>query len=155
PFGEYWDDSLYRASEMDVKLGRFSHAIEDLERLVKEHETTTLIGTYTRPKMSPGLFRIGVIYATKIHDRAEARDAFRRLYKDFATSPLRNDAIWLEAEMWREDGDADKACSRLATLTKDSPDSKYVPCAIDKCPSIKRPEKSEAPRYCHPYLVRP
>jgi hypothetical protein len=45
-------------------------------------------------------------------------------------------------------------CDRLDTLASDFPDSRYVPCAIEKCPSIKRSSKSKAPKTCHAYLAR-
>ena len=35
------------------------------------------------------------------------------------------------------------------------PDTRFVPCAIQKCPSIARPKKSRAPAECHAYLTRP
>jgi outer membrane protein assembly factor BamD (BamD/ComL family) len=154
PFGALWDNSLYRASEMDEKLTRYAHAIVDLERMVGERETTSLVGSYTRPKMSAGLFRIGMLYGFRLHDRARGRDAFHRLQSEFATSKLRPDALWFEARLWADDGDAKTACDRLATLARDFPDSRYVPCAIEKCPALKRAEKSRAPKECHAYIGR-
>lgn len=155
PYGALWDDSLFHASEMDEKLGRHAHAIEDLERMLAERETTSLVGSYQRPRMSPALFRIGVIYATGVKDREKARAAFHRLYSEFKTSKLRADALWYEASLWAEDGDAKTSCARLETLASEFPDSRYVPCAVEKCPSVKPPEKSKAPKACHPYLTRP
>ena len=154
PFGALWDNALYRASEMDDALGRYAHAIVDLERMIREHESTSLVGSYTRPKMSPGLFRIGVLYGFRMHDHARARAAFQRLHDEFATSKLRPDALWLEARLWDEDGNATSACDTLARLTTEFPDSRYVPCAIEKCPAVKRANKSKAPTSCHPYLLR-
>jgi hypothetical protein len=45
-------------------------------------------------------------------------------------------------------------CDRLSTLASDFPDSRYVPCAMERCPGIKRPSKSKAPATCHGYLTR-
>jgi hypothetical protein len=154
PFGALWDDALWRASEIDGALGRDQEAVDDLDRMLRERETTTLVGSYQRPRMSPSLFRIGVLYATRLHDRAKARDAFHRLYTEFTTSSLRGRAMWMEAKLWREDGDESKTCDRLSTLVHDDPDSRYVPCAIETCPSIKRPAKSGAPASCHAYIAR-
>jgi tetratricopeptide (TPR) repeat protein len=155
PRGALWDDSLYKASEMDEKLKRFPHAIEDLEKMLAERETTTLVGSYQRPRMSPALLRMGILYRDGLSDRARARDAFRRLYADFKTSSLRDDALWLEADLWSADGNENEACARLGTLLQDFPDSRYVPCATTKCPTLKRPEKSKAPAECRDYLTRP
>lgn len=154
PFGAYNDDSLFRAAEMEEKLGRDKEAIAILERLLAQREKSTMMGSYERPRYIPALLRIVKIYEEKLHDRAKARDALHRLYSDFQTSTLRDDALWREAELWRKDGDAGTACSRLSTLASDFPDSKYVPCAIEQCPSISRPSKSKAPKTCHAYLTR-
>jgi hypothetical protein len=67
---------------------------------------------------------------------------------------LRARALWLEAALWREDGRQDQACDRLGTLVSQFPDSRYVPCAIAQCTSLKRPEGSGAPKECHPYILR-
>jgi tetratricopeptide (TPR) repeat protein len=154
PYGALWDDSLWFAMEMDEKLARPAHGIEHLERMLLERETTTLVGSYQRPRMTPALFRIGTIYAKDLHDHDKARAAYHRLYAEFTTSKLRDSALWFEAALWAEDGDTKTSCARLGTLASDFPDSRYVPCAIDKCPAIKRSEKSKAPKECHPYLLR-
>jgi outer membrane protein assembly factor BamD (BamD/ComL family) len=154
PYGALWDDSLFRASEMDEKTSHPQHAIADLERMLVERETTSLVGSYQRPRMSPALFRIGLIYARDLHDREHARAAFHRLYTEFTTSKLRADALWFEASLWAEEGDAKTQCARLETLASDFPDSRYVPCVVEKCPSVKPAEKSKAPKTCHPYLLR-
>jgi TolA-binding protein len=153
PFGSLWDDALYRASEMDEKLGRYREAIADLERMLKEREEASTMGSYERPKYTPALLRIAQLYADKLHDRERARDTYHRLYSEFSHSIMRDDALWKEAELWRADGNEEKACSRLSTLVSDFPDSRYVPCAVDRC-KLKRPEKSKAPATCHPYITR-
>jgi hypothetical protein len=154
PFGSFFDDALWEASLLDEKLGRDAAAAADLERLVKERETTTIVGTYERPKYVPAMLRLGELYRDRLHDHARARDAYHRLYADFAHSTARDDALWLEAALWREDGDPASACDRLATLVHDFPDSRYVPCAIRECKKLVRPEKSSAPAECHPYIER-
>jgi tetratricopeptide (TPR) repeat protein len=154
PFGSFFDDVLWEASILDEKLGRNQAAADDLERLVRERETTTIVGTYERPKYVPAMLRLGELYRDRLHDHAKARDAFHRLYADFAHSTARDDALWLEAALWREDGDLATACDRLATLVHDFPDSRYVPCATAECKGLVRPRKSLAPAQCHPYIGR-
>jgi tetratricopeptide (TPR) repeat protein len=154
PFGGFFDDALWRASALDEKLGRYPQAVDDLERMVKERETTTIVGTYERPQYVPAMLRIGQLYRDRLHDHERARAAFHRLYTDFANSEKRDDALWLEASLWREDGDAVAACRRLSTLVHDFPDSRFVPCAIADCVGLERPAKSAAPRECHPYIRR-
>lgn len=154
PSGAYFDDSLYRASEIEEELGRPREAIALLERLLSFRESSVTIGSYERPRYVPAILRIATIYEEKLHDRRMARETLHRLYSDFKTSTMRDDALWREADLFRKDGDNDTACSRLGTLTRDFPDSRYVPCAIERCPSIQRPAKSKAPKECHSYLTR-
>jgi tetratricopeptide (TPR) repeat protein len=154
PFGGLNDDAIYRAAEMEEKLGRPKEAIALLERLLSQREIAGFMGSYERPRYLPAVLRIAQIYENQLNDRAKARATLHRLYTDFTTSIMRDDALWREAELWRKDGDTITACDRLATLASDFPDSRYVPCASLRCPSIKRPGKSKAPATCHEYLLR-
>jgi tetratricopeptide (TPR) repeat protein len=154
PFGSFFDDALWHASLIDEKLGLYQAAIDDLERMLRERETTSIMGSYERPKFVPAMLRVGELYRDRLHDRAKAKGAFHRLYADFAHSTLRDRALWLEAALWREDGDEATACSRLATLVGQFPDSRYVPCAIQHCPGLSRPRASTAPKECHEYIER-
>jgi tetratricopeptide (TPR) repeat protein len=154
PFGAFFDDALWRASLIDERLGLYEGAIDDLTRLVRERETTTLVGSYERSRYVPAMLRIGELCRDRLHDRARARDAFHRLYAEFAHSTMRDRALWLEAALWRDDGDAVTACDRLGTLIEKFPDSRYVPCAIEQCRTLARPRDSAAPRECHEYIAR-
>lgn len=155
PKGSYFDDALYRASEMEEKLGRPDEAIAHLEHLLRFRESASVMGSYERPRYLPAALRIATLYEDTLHDRAKARDALHRIYRDFKTSTLRDDALWREADLWKKDGDSATACNRLATLASDFPDSRYVPCVEAQCPGVKRRSKSKAPKECHPYLLRP
>jgi tetratricopeptide (TPR) repeat protein len=154
PKGAYFDDALFRASEIEEKLGRPREAIGHLERMLSFRESSATIGSYERPRYIPALLRIAKLYEDRLNDRAKARETLHRLYADFKTSTLRDDALWREAELWQKDGDQNTACDRLATLASDFPDSRYVPCAVERCPNVKRPSKSKAPKACHTYITR-
>jgi outer membrane protein assembly factor BamD (BamD/ComL family) len=154
PGGALWDDALFHASELDEQLGRYDAAIAELETMLAQRETSHMMGTYQRPLYTPALVRIGVLYRDRMHDRARARDAFHRLYTDFDTSVNRDDALWEEALLWRDEGDTGTACVRMRTLVREFPDSRYVPCAAEQCPGVVRADKSQAPRECHAYLKR-
>jgi tetratricopeptide (TPR) repeat protein len=154
PFGSLWDDALYRASEMEEKLGRYPEAIAPLERMLKEREEAHTLGSYERPRYTPALMRIAQLRSERLGDRDGARAAYHRLYAEHTHSPMRDDALWREAGLWRLDGRDDKACDRLQTLASDFPDSRYVPCAVAQCPGVRRPEKSKAPATCHAYITR-
>ncbi len=154
PYGAFFDDALWRASLLDEKLGHDQAAADDLERMVAERETTTLVGSYERKHYVPAMIRLGELYRDRLHDHAKARATFHRLYTDFVHSSRRDDALWLEASVWKEDGDASTACSRLATLVHDFPDSRYVPCVTEQCPTVERPRESGAPKTCRAYIER-
>lgn len=152
PFGVYFDDALYFASEEEEKLGRLPEAVEHLNFLLSHRESSHMIGSYERPKYVPALLRLATLYATKLGDREAAKNAYHRLYRDFPTSTQRDDALWKEAELWQLDGDKATACDRLATLTREFADSRFVPCAVERCPNVARPAKSKAPASCRAYL---
>lgn len=154
PRGAYFDDALYRASEIEEALGRHREAIALLERMLSFRERASTMGSYERPRYVPAMLRIATLYEERLGDRAKAREALHRLYRDFETSILRDDALWREAELWEVDGDGRTACARLALLVADFPDSRYVPCAVDRCASVERPTSSKAPDHCRAYLTR-
>jgi tetratricopeptide (TPR) repeat protein len=153
PRGAFWDDSLYRASLLDEKLGHVDAAIADLERMLLQREPSFLTGTYERPKYEPAMVRLCALYRDRLRDPARSRECFHRLYTDFTTSELRDDALWEEARLYREGGDGPTACARLGTLVRDFPDSRFVPCALSECSSIPRPAAKGAPAECHGYIA--
>ncbi len=155
PYGAHFDDALFHASELEEELGRPKEAVALLLRMLHERETAHMMGSYQRPLYDDALFRAAKLSEEKLGDRARARELYHQLFTDHTTSILRDDAIWREAELWQADGDGAKACSRLEDMVDKLPDTRFVPCAIQKCPSIARPKKSRAPAECHAYLTRP
>ncbi|MGO8998313.1 MAG: tetratricopeptide repeat protein [Polyangiaceae bacterium] len=153
PHGAFWDDGLYRASLLEEKLGHVDEAMRLLTQMLAERESSWIMGTYERPRYEPAMVRLCALTRDRLHDRPRARECFHKLYRDFTTSELRDDALWEEARLFREDGDPTSACSRLATLASDFPDSRYVPCAMAECSGVTRPKKSGAPIECHPYIA--
>jgi tetratricopeptide (TPR) repeat protein len=152
--GAFFDDALWHASLLDEKLGHAREAVTDLHRLVDVRETTNLVGSYERALYVPAMLRMGNLYRDVLHDHAKARATFHRLYTDFAHSTKRDEALWREAALWRDDGDAKTACDRLSAMLREFPDSRYVPCAIDVCPGLARPPWSSAPRACRDYIQK-
>jgi hypothetical protein len=154
PHGAFWDDGLYRASVLDEKLGRYEDAAALLVEMLGERESSWLLGTYERPRYEPGMIRLCALARDRLHDRPRARACFHRVYAELTTSELRDDALWEEARLFREDGDPSSSCDRLSTLIHAFADSRYVPCAVMACPSLARPDKSGAPLQCHPYIAQ-
>jgi tetratricopeptide (TPR) repeat protein len=154
PYGAFFDGALWKASLLDEQLGQPRTAVDDLEKMVAVRETTSLMGSYERKHYVPAMLRMGALYRDKLGDHVKARATFHRLYTDFAHSTMRDDALWLEAALWRQDGDAHTACDRLGTLVHEFPDSRYVPCATAQCEGLSRPKDSGAPKECRAYLQR-
>lgn len=154
PFGVHWDDALFRAAEIEARLGRPREAIALFERLLAERESAHFMGTYERPRYAPAMLRIADLNEEALNDRAAAREALHRFYKEFKTSTLRDDALFREAKLFRKDGDAAGACRVLDALVSDFPSSRYVPCASALCPEIARPKGSKAPTACRDYILR-
>ena len=151
PFGAFFDDALWKASALDEKLGRYEAAVSDLERLVSVRETTSLMGSYERAKYVPAMLRLGELYRDRLHDHARARAAYHRLYTDFDRSTKRAEALWLEAALWREDGEVGKSCDTLAALVHEFPESRYAPCAVARCPALHATDQASK-RACPAYV---
>jgi tetratricopeptide (TPR) repeat protein len=154
PHGLFWDDALFRASEIDERKGRLDAAEKLLTEMLSKRESSWIAGSYERPRYEPAMVRLCTIARDRLHDRPRARACFDRLYREFTTSELRDDALWEEARLFREDGDNASACDRLTTLVHDFPDSRFLPCAVAACPTIKRPGAGGAPLGCHAYIAK-
>ncbi len=152
--GEYFDDALYRASEIDETQNRIPDAIADLERMLSVLESSTLPGTYIRPRFPDAAWRIAILYRDKIGDKAKARAAFERYVDAFPNATRRDEALWHIAKLLEDAGDSSAACSRLEKLVRTLPDSRYVPCVIARCAGVERPKDSHAPKTCHAYITR-
>jgi len=150
PQGSLFDDALWRASLLDERLGRPQEAISDLRRMLAVREESTLAGSYERPRFSPAQFRIAVLYRDSLGDHRSARREFHRLYAAHKSSILRDDALWEEAKLAREDSDGDAACALGAILATEFRESRYAPCTGALCPSLP-----PANGRCHPYVLRP
>jgi len=152
PVGALWDDALYEAAELDVRLGRPQIALSDLDAMLSQEEVSILNGSYTRPRYPDGTLLAGRIWRDELHDTAQARRMFHAAYANFPSWGMRDHALWLEADLFRQEGHADEECSTLARLVREFPESRYVPCAAGRCAGIARPLGSHAPRACHPYI---
>ncbi len=151
PQGGLFDDALYRASLLDEKLGDPKAAIADLDRMLREREVSTFSGSYERPRYARSQLRRAQLYRDGLKDHATARREFRRLFVEFTTSVLRDDALWEEANLALEDKDEPAACEAASLLVKDLPDSRFAACVKLVCPSLGG---SNTPRQCRHYIER-
>jgi TolA-binding protein len=149
PNGALWDDALYHAAEIDERLGRAKAAIGDLQSMLSRRESSILVGSYTRPRYPLAQMLEGRIYRDDLHDAVRGREAFHAAYADYPTWDRRDEALWLEADLFRKEGHDAQACETLGALVREFPDSRYVPCASAAACSIVRPKESHAPEGCH------
>jgi tetratricopeptide (TPR) repeat protein len=152
PTGALWDDALYHAAELDERLGRPKLAIEDLDAMLSQQEVSILNGSYIRPRFPDATMFAARIYRDDLHDEASARRAFHAAYVNFPDWAMRDQALWLEADLSRAAGRKGEECTTLERLVREFPDSRYVACATERCPEITRPKESRAPQACRPYI---
>src|SRR5690606_8009894 len=77
PMGHNWDEAILRLAQTHLDAGEPKKAIEVLEKLVVEVETTTIIGSYVRSTMPKASLWIGTIYRDELEDRSSADRVFR------------------------------------------------------------------------------
>ncbi|WP_437337294.1 tetratricopeptide repeat protein [Sorangium sp. So ce394] len=148
PAGSLTDDALFRAAELAAALGRPEEAIGYLRELLAPRESAAT-GSYDRARFDDAQLEIARLYRDALGDRAAARRELRKLYTNHPASILRDDALWAEAKLWREDGRTQEACATAALITRELPESRYARCAHAICPSLPAPQ-----RPCADYIVR-
>lgn len=149
PHGPRTDDALFRASQIEERLGRWDRAIAHLREMLGPREASYSAASYERPKFPAAQMRIALLLRDRVGDRAAARAELVRLVDGFPDSTMRDDALWIAARMARDDGDADQACDDVERLRRVQPDSRYVRCGHLLCA-----EEPAGSRPCADYLVR-
>lgn len=148
PSGGLTDDALFHAAKLAAELGRPQEAIGYLREMLAAREGA-VTGSYDRQKYDDAQLEIARLYRDALGDRSAARREFRKLYTDHPASILRDDALWAEAKLWREEGRTKEACDVMRLLARELPDSRYARCASAICPSLPA-----APRPCAEYILR-
>ena len=148
PHGGLTDNAFYEAARIAELLGRPEEAIGYLRELVAPREQAET-GSYERPLFDDAQRRIAIIYRDSIGNRAAARREFRRLHDVHRKSLLRDDALWEEARLWRDDAREDEACSVGSRLRHEFPDSRFARCVHRLCPSLPPMEQP-----CAAYIER-
>lgn len=160
PNSTLFDDALYAASLLDEKLGNPKQAIEDLRKMLSYKEKSALLGTYQRRQYDKAQMRIAELYRDVLGDLTQARKEYRRFYKEFPNSRLRDDALWQEALLAKRQRDDEGACEPVKLLVKEFPLSRYAPCAKLLCkdaPAAKTQEQKKGKQSepeCRDYIKR-
>ena len=153
PHGAYWDDALFRGAECEVRLHHSEQAIQLLNQMLAAREVSHLSGSYERPRFAEAAYRLAELYRDARRDPRAARTAFRRVFLDYPTSTMRDDALWQEALLSRLEPTAD-ACQPLKLLISELADSRYAPCARKLCPELPRGQR-ECATYIESQLATP
>jgi tetratricopeptide (TPR) repeat protein len=119
PQGARWDDALNRMADISLERGDPKAAVGYLERMISVHESSFILGSYTRPLFSKSALRIGRIYRDELHDNKAAIAAFAHMRSEFPHSPHRDDSLLEEAMIRLDTGDSDGACELLGELLED------------------------------------
>jgi hypothetical protein len=146
PRGALWNDALRAAARLEEKLGRPREAIALLERLLAEREHAWIVGSYERG-YAEARFRVAVLERDALGDARAARRSFRRVFDEFPTSLLRDDALYEEARLARRGGDESGACEAINLLLGTLPDSRYAGCAPELCAGARPRPGRRCPSY--------
>lgn len=133
PTGLYWDESILRVAAIERELGQPKRAIEWLKWMISHREESNFMGSYER-HYSKARFLMAEIWRDDLNDWQRAREEFRALVQDYPTSLLRDDALFEAARLSNAHGDATEACSDVAKLEREFPDSRHAHEAEALCP---------------------
>jgi tetratricopeptide (TPR) repeat protein len=119
PKGHRWDDALFRLADLALDAGDPKRAIAYLERMIAVHESSIVVGSYTRPLFPKAALRIARIYRDNLHDTGAALGAYGRVRSEFKNSTVADDALEEEATLRLQNGERDKACSLWRELLEE------------------------------------
>lgn len=146
PHGDLWDDALTHAAELEGRLGNWPAAVEHLQTLLAARESSPRkMGSYERAGFAEAQLRLAEIYRDELNQPTQAREHFLRLFKDYPTSRLRDDALWQATRIAQQLGDATGACATASQLSEQLPDSRFAPCVHLLCTELK--PQAGCPRY--------
>ena len=116
PQGKRWDDALWQLADLALENENPKGAINYLKTMVSVHESSLILGSYTRPMMSKAALRIARIYRDNLRDNDAAMDAYKDVRSEFPRSIVVDDALAEEAELRLAQGDRDRGCDLLREL---------------------------------------
>ena len=118
PQGRRWDDALYRLAELALEDKNPKKAIGFLEEMISVHESSYIIGSYTRPMFSKAALKIARIYRDELNDPKSAIKAYAHVRSEFPRSLSVDDALAEEAELRLSQGDRGAGPARLRGVAK-------------------------------------
>jgi tetratricopeptide (TPR) repeat protein len=118
PQGARFDDALVRLAELAREEGDLPRAIGYLDRLLEVRETTSIIGSYSRPRMPDAALMRARLYR-ELGDVENALGAYRDAIDEFPTARIRDDALVEQAELMLANGDREGACELFGRATRE------------------------------------
>ncbi|HEU0034353.1 MAG TPA: tetratricopeptide repeat protein [Kofleriaceae bacterium] len=128
------DDARWHAARLSRALGDPKGCVERLRALLATREVAFGAGSYFSIWLDDAQLELGRVLRDDLKDLPGAAAAFRKLPKDYPASILKDDALYELAVTLERAGDHAGACTTLAQLAKQSPDSKYVARGRELCP---------------------
>jgi len=128
------DDARWHAARLSRAMGDAKGAAARLRGLLATREVAFGAGSYFSIWLDDAQLELGRVLRDDLADLPGAIAAFRRLPKDYPASILRDDALYELAVTQAQAGDRAGACTSLAALAKQAPDSKYRAREDVKCP---------------------
>jgi TolA-binding protein len=127
PTSGFRDDARWHGARLSKALGDPRGAADRLRKLLATREVAMgAAGSYFSIWLDNAQLELGKILRDDLRDLPGAAAAFRRLPKDYPASILKDDALYELAVTLRAASDVPGACSTIAVLRGQSPDSKYL-----------------------------
>jgi tetratricopeptide (TPR) repeat protein len=120
------DDARWHAARLSRALGDSRGAADRLRALLRTREVALGPGSYFSIWLDDAQLELGRVLRDDLNDLPGAIAAFRQLPKHYPASILRDDALFELATTHAKASQQADACRALASLRKDSPDSKYL-----------------------------
>lgn len=128
------DDARWHAARISRALHDPRGAVTRLRALLATREVAFGAGSYFSIWLDDAQLELGRVLRDELADLPGAMTAFRRLPKDYPASILKDDALHELAITQDRAGDHAGACTTIATLAKQAPDSKYLRRGDVSCP---------------------
>ncbi|MCD6499923.1 MAG: tetratricopeptide repeat protein [Deltaproteobacteria bacterium] len=125
PRGALADDAMIAAARTWRRLQRPDQALVWYKRLLGTKTASWIVGSYHSEWLDDALFELGQTYLDDLGRIGRAKDAFRKLVKDFPDSVLRDDALWWVCLCDLRQGHAAWARKALANLVRRFPESRF------------------------------
>lgn len=119
------DDARWHLAELLVERGELERALVQLKLLTEDRDSSWQVGIYESALADDARFWRGILLF-QAGDAARAEREFRRLYRDFPNSILRDDARFNVAVCRAVRGEADAARDACNALARTEPESRWV-----------------------------